>query len=247
MARPLIGISGRRWIAAKVGGFPDNFAGIGIDLHVASYPDCVALAGGLPVELTRSADIDAVVSRMDGIVLTGGADLDPTGYGADFHPETIGVEPERDRFEIAVFEAALRHRVPVLAVCRGLQVVNVARGGTLVQHLEPGVDGVTLTHAAWNQPAHALVHPVETANGSVAATIYGPTTMVNSLHHQAAGLLGAGLVATAWSPDGVVECLELAGFDVFAVQWHPELVTAQPDPSFAWLVNCASARRSQPN
>jgi putative glutamine amidotransferase len=236
MPRPLIGITGRRWTAPKVGGFPDNFDGIGIDLHIANYPDCVALAGGLPVELTRSADIDDVVCRMDGIVLTGGADVDPAEYGADTHPETTGVEPERDRFEIAVFEAALRHRKPVLAVCRGLQIVNVARGGTLVQHLEPGVDGVTEQHAAWGQSANALVHGLTTSPGSLAAKLYGESTMVNSLHHQAAELLGKSLAATAWSPDGVIECLELDDFDVFAVQWHPELVVAQPDPSFTWLV-----------
>jgi putative glutamine amidotransferase len=243
MPRPLIGITGRRWIAPKVGGFPDNFAGVGIDLHVANYPDCVALAGGLPVELTRSADIDDVVTRMDGIVLTGGADVDPTGYGVDAHPATTAVEPDRDRFEIAVFEAALRHRVPVLAVCRGLQIVNVARGGTLVQHLERGVEGITEHHAAWDQPADALVHSLATSEGSLAAQLYGPASLVNSLHHQAAELLGAGLVATGWSPDGVIECLELDDFEVLAVQWHPELVVAQPDPSFTWLVSRGAARR----
>jgi putative glutamine amidotransferase len=231
--RPLIGITGRRWTVPRVGGFPDNFAGVEIDLHVANFPECVAAAGGLPVELTRSADITDVVSRMDAVVLTGGADVDPSVYGDIAHPKTEGTERARDEFEIAVLRAAMDQGKPVLAICRGLQLVNVALGGTLIQHLEP-TDGEH--HAAWDLPVTQLVHAITTVDGSLARSVYGAEWRVNSLHHQACAQLGHGVVATGHAPDGVVECIEVSGRAVFAVQWHPELVAAQPDPAFTWLV-----------
>ena len=134
MSRPLIGVTGRRWPAAYLGDHvPPAMRGLFFDLHFADYTRSIALAGGLPVELSRDADVDAVVARLDGLVLSGGADVEPARYGAVPEPGLGDVEPDRDAWELALFEAAQRRALPVLAICRGLQLVNVARGGTLVQ------------------------------------------------------------------------------------------------------------------
>lgn len=206
------------------------------DLHFADYPQAIAAAGGLPVELSRDADVDGIVERLDGLVLTGGADIEPARYGQDPDPDLGHVEPERDAWELALLEAAERKGIPVLCICRGIQLLNVAKGGTLRQHvdLEEG-DGHPRFATSGREPAH----PVQLAAGSIAAELYGDRTEVNSLHHQVIDELGQGLRATGHSPDGSVEVVEVEGEPVLGVQWHPELL-ARPDPSFTWLVRAAS-------
>lgn len=230
--QPLIGISGRRRMAHRLGGFPPNFADQPVDVHLAAYPNCVRLAGGLGVALSIGPDAEALVSRLDGVMLTGGADVDPRFYGATPHPKLDEVEPERDGFEIALARAAIDQGVPLLAICRGMQVLNVALGGTLNQHIE--------RHAAWKFPADALLHDVNFTSGSLAHEVFGTEVSVNTLHHQSLDQLGVGLVATGIASDETVEAVELPGHQVLAVQWHPELVLKQPDPSFLWLVRAAS-------
>ncbi len=239
MTAPLIGLSGRRYPASRVTGLVAALADAEVDLHFSEYPAAVAAAGGLPVELTRDADPVAIVARLDGLVLTGGADLDPRSYGAEPAPGLGAVEADRDRWELALLHAALDRGVPVLGVCRGVQLLNVAFGGTLVQDLPLGEGRID--HAAWHGDRSCPVHTVAIEAGTVLHGLLGPSVGVNSLHHQAVERVGAGLVVSARAPDGVVEALEVPGRPVLAVQWHPEMLARRPDPTFSWLV--AAARR----
>ncbi len=212
--------------------------GVEFDLHFADYPRAIAACGGLPVELTRDADVDAVVARLDGLVLTGGADVDPAAYGQSPDPELGAIEPDRDRWELALLGAAEARGIPVLCVCRGVQLLNVAKGGTLRQHVdEDEGDG----HPRFAEDGHDPAHAVDLVDGSLAFSLLGPHLEVNSLHHQVIDEVGEGLTVTGRSPDGTAEVLELEGRDVLGVQWHPELL-ARPDPTFRWLVDAARRR-----
>lgn len=242
MARPLIGISGRRWPATALGkNVPKAMSGLEFDLHFSDYPRSVALAGGLPVELTRDADAEETVSHLDGLVLTGGADLDPVHYDQEPDPGLGAVEPDRDVWEMALLGAARERGVPVLAICRGLQLVNVVFGGTLRQHveLEEGVG-----HPQWETDGHEQTHRVHVVDGTMAGAIYDGELGVNSLHHQVVDEVGEGLIVSAKAPDGVVEGLESPDGKILAVQWHPELLK-KPDPAFVWLVRAAAEHLSQ--
>lgn len=186
------------------------------------YARSVERAGGVPVLLPPPATLrglDTLVSRLDGVVLAGGSDLDPELYGAVRHPETGPPQPHRDRFELALARAAVDADLPFLAICRGMQVLNVARGGALVQHLPEAVGHKE--HA----PAPGLVgsHPVRISEGSLIGGILGASSDVPTYHHQAVSRLGKGLTAVAWAEDQVVEAVELQGHRFgLAVQWHPE-------------------------
>ncbi|MGA7834401.1 MAG: gamma-glutamyl-gamma-aminobutyrate hydrolase family protein, partial [Acidimicrobiales bacterium] len=156
MARPLIGISGRRWPASALGSnVPKAMSGIDFDLHFTDYPRSVALAGGLPVELTRDADPSEMVGHLEGLILTGGADIDPEHYDHEPHPELGRLEPDRDAWEMVLLAAARERDIPVLAICRGFQLLNVVFGGTLRQHveLEEG-EG----HPQWDVDGHEVTH-----------------------------------------------------------------------------------------
>jgi putative glutamine amidotransferase len=191
-----------------------------------NYAEQVAAAGGVPVLLPPVPGITAAVGRLDALVLTGGGDIDPARYGAARHPRTGPANAERDRSELDLLAAALAAGLPVLGICRGLQLLNIARGGTLHQHLAdlgPAGD-------AGHTPAPGTFgrHPVRVAEGSVLAKILPPdgTLAVPTAHHQAIDQLGAGLTATAWAADGIIEAAELTDGRhhpfVLAVQWHPE-------------------------
>jgi putative glutamine amidotransferase len=231
--RPLIGLSGRRWPVERVSHLPHSaLQGEEVDLHLSEYPKGIAAVGGLPVQLTRDADPVDMVSRLDGLVMTGGADPDPSLYGEDPHPELGEVERGRDDWELALIRAALDRRLPMLCVCRGAQLLNIALGGTLVQHLDEA-DG----HTQWTTLRTDRCHTVKVAAGTRLAALYGDVVETNSLHHQAVGRPGAGVVITGVAEDGVIEGFELAGRpEVLAVQWHPEMLAEQPDPAFSWLV-----------
>jgi putative glutamine amidotransferase len=203
------------------------------------YTDMVAAAGGLPVLLPPLADVTGVLGRLDGLVLSGGGDIDPALYGAVRDPACGPANPDRDNAELALARRALDDGLPVLGICRGLQVINVALGGTLLQHLPDvvGHDG----HSP-EEGAHGS-HKVSVASGSQLARLLGRTeAAVPTHHHQAVDRLGDGLVATAWADDDTVEAVELAASSSFmvAVQWHPE---AGDDPSlFDALIAAAVAR-----
>jgi putative glutamine amidotransferase len=237
MTRPLIGISGRRWPASALGTHvPAAMSGIEFDLHFTDYPRSVALAGGLPVELTRDADAAEMVEHLDGLILTGGADVDPEHYDEDPDVNLGATEPDRDAWEIALLAAARKKDIPVLAICRGLQLVNVVFGGTLRQHVELD-EGAG--HPQWDVDGHEVTHSVNLVEGTLTADLFPNEIGVNSLHHQVVEEVGEGLIVTAKASDGVIEGLETADGRIVAVQWHPELLK-KPDPTFVWLVNEAS-------
>ena len=182
------------------------------------YVDCVVAAGGIPVLLPPVSDAyDRLVSTVDGLVLTGGADVEPARYGQEPHPATY-TRPNRDAFEFGLFAAARTAGKPVLGVCRGLQVMSVALGGTLTQHLPEAKE------STGHQPAPATfgTSTISLKDGSRAAAILGPETKAHCYHHQAIDRLGAGLEAVGWAADGTVEAAELPGEFTLGVQWHPE-------------------------
>jgi putative glutamine amidotransferase len=241
--RPLIGITGRRWPASRLADYlPSSLNDAEFDLHFTEYPAAVARAGGLPVELTRDAPVAEMLERLDGVIISGGADVDPSFYGSDPEPGLGHLEPARDEWELAVIAEALRIDLPLLGICRGAQLLNVHLGGTLVQHVELDEgDG----HPRFDEPRDEACHTVRFAKGTLAHSLYGDEVGVNSLHHQTLGAVPDGLVVSGRSPDGVVETIELPGRNVFAVQWHPEMLTASSDPSFAWLMEQAALYRQE--
>ncbi len=239
MGKPLIGLTGRRWPARFLGGHvPPAMSELTFDLHFSDYSKSVVAAGGLPVELTRDADVEGIVERIDGLVLSGGADLDPSHYGAEAHSQLGQLEQDRDEWEFILFAAARKRSIPILAICRGLQLVNVAFGGTLRQHVEID-EGAG--HPQWDVDGRTATHDVEVVPGTLTSSLLPSKWPVNSLHHQTVSHVGKGLIVSACASDGVVEGLETPERDLLAVQWHPELL-AKPDPTFQWLVREAEAR-----
>lgn len=189
----------------------------------ADYFEGIVMAGGIAVLLPpQPADPETagrVLDGLDALVITGGYDLDPASYGQQPQPRTDQPRPERDAWEFALLQAALDRGLPVLGICRGSQVLNVAMGGTLHQHL-PDVLGHS-GHRAGNGVFARL--PVHTVPGTRLAALIGESADVPCYHHQAIDKVGAGLVVSAGDIDGVVEALELPGDGfVLAVQWHPE-------------------------
>jgi putative glutamine amidotransferase len=237
---PLIGVTGRRWPARLLGtNVVSAMAEADVDIHFVDYSKAVTAAGALVVGLSRDAPVGEMVDRLDGLVLSGGGDVDPELYGAEVEPGCGTVERARDVWELAILSAALERGLPVFGICRGLQVLNVVRGGTLVQDVAPDAgDG----HPRFDRPRHEVAHPVDLVDGTLAASLYGPQVQVNSLHHQVVGEVGDGLVASGRSPDATVEALELPGRPVLAVQWHPEALLGA-DAGFRWLVHEAAAFR----
>ncbi len=208
------------------------FADLHIDMYIGAYADAVTAAGGVPVHLPQGGNAEQVVSRLDGLLLSGGADIAPSRYGAAVEAELYGPEPERDVFELAVVEATFAAGIPVLGICRGLQLLNVHAGGTLHQHVPDQVRN--------DLPVNDEPHEVIFDPGSRLYEMYGPRRSINSLHHQTVRDLGAGWRVVGRGPEGHVEAIEHASREALAVQWHPELLDGAPsDPLFAWLVDRA--------
>jgi putative glutamine amidotransferase len=185
-----------------------------------AYVQAIERAGGRPLLVPPSLDgIPETLDALDGLLFSGGSDIDPAEYGAEPHPTTDGVRPDRDRAELALLVAALERDMPVLAVCRGSQVLNVARGGDLVQHLPEVVGDEKHKHT----PGVFADHEVDLAPGSRVQRILGDRAPVKSHHHQGYGRLGEGLREAARAEDGTVEAIEdpERRFAV-GVLWHPE-------------------------
>ena len=185
-----------------------------------AYVRAVEQAGGRPLLIPPSEDgIEETLDVLDGIIFSGGGDLDPETYGAEVHPETKEVSPERDSAELALLQAALGRDMPVLAVCRGSQVLNVARGGDLVQHLPEIVGHERHRH---EHPTMAD-HDVTVEGESQLGAILGDRAPVKSSHHQGFGRLGEGLREAAWAEDGTIEAVEDPSHRfALGVLWHPE-------------------------
>jgi putative glutamine amidotransferase len=213
--RPIIGITTYAEPSVKWGAWDVPTALVPLD-----YVTAVERAGGRPLLVPPCVDgIDETLDAVDGLIFSGGSDLDPETYGAEPHPETNGVRPERDRSELALLRAALARDVPVLAICRGSQVLNVARGGDLVQHLPDVVGDEKHKHT----PGEFGDHDVDVDAGTRLGGILGDRAPVKSHHHQGFGRVGEGLREAARAEDGTIEALEdpTKRFAI-GVLWHPE-------------------------
>ena len=215
------------------------------------YVEGVADAGGIPVVLPPVAGpraAEALLEGMDGLLLSGGSDLDPGYYGEEAVPELGVTLPERDAFEMALLEHALRRQMPILGICRGMQVLNVALGGTLYQDLPSQMDHMVLLGHRQETPKWQPTHEVEVEGDSRVAEILGANELkVNSYHHQAIKDLASGLVAVAYAPDGVIEAIEssdLAKRWLVGVQWHAEAMReAGPEHRNLFEAHVAAAQR----
>ncbi len=221
------------------------------------YVAAIRDAGGDVVAIDRVRHVPAeLLSRLDGLLFTGGDDIDPSRYGAPAHPACSAPDPERDGFELALMRLALDHDMPLLAICRGLQVLNVASGGTLVQDI-PSEVGLAVDHRLAAPPHHfdEYAHDISVEAGSRLASLLrsrltpAGTCAVNSRHHQAAAVVGRGLVVSARAHDGVVEALEVPSLRFcLGVQWHPENFRETPvfGMLFDGLVDTARRRAIRP-
>ena len=215
----------------------------------SDYSDAVVRAGGRPYLLTSRAVLspEAVLAPLDGLLLTGGGDIDPARYGESPIDATSGVDPERDEAELGLLAAAREGGLPVLGICRGCQLLNVALGGTLVQDL-PGADGrAHLVLGARQQLSHVLTVQPDSA---LHALVGRPDVEVNSIHHQGIARPASALRPVAWAEDGLIEAVEGRHEPLLGVQWHPEnLIDSAPVHLgiFRWLVEESGRRgRSEP-
>jgi putative glutamine amidotransferase len=215
----------------------------------AEYVDAVRRAGGMPVLVPPGGDLDQLLDELDGWVLSGGGDLDPRRYDGHSHPTIERVDAERDATELELARRLVADDLPALCICRGAQVLNVALGGSLIEHL-PDEVGEAVVHRAPGGTGAYPRHPVEAAAGSRLAAIMGAEQVEPaSWHHQAVRRLASGLTVVARAPDGTIEAFEKPGREsLIAVQWHPE-VTAGEDPTqqrlFDALVAAAARRRGR--
>jgi putative glutamine amidotransferase len=185
-----------------------------------AYVNAVARAGGRPLLVPPSEEaIEETLDALDGLLFSGGSDIEPTIYGAEPHPSVNGTRPDRDRAELGLMEAALARDMPILAVCRGMEVLNIARGGDLVQHLPDVVGHEDHKHT----PGVFGDHEVDLKEGSRLCRLLGERAPVKSHHHQGVGRLGKSLVETAWAEDGTIEGIEDPSRRfALGVLWHPE-------------------------
>ena len=205
-----------------------------------AYVGAIRRSGGHPVIIPPGEpDVCSYIDLIDGFVLAGGGDIEPHHFGQEQHPRNSDIDPERDLTELEMTRALIEQRVPTLGICRGIQVLNVALGGDLIQHLEDRV-GTDVRHR--KDGGEAILHSVRAEPGSRVAEVCGDTAFeVSSKHHQAAGRMAAGLKATAWTSDGIIEAIEMEGHpEIIAVQWHPEETAAEDKKQqalFNWLID----------
>jgi putative glutamine amidotransferase len=237
--KPLIAVGGRRFPAGWVKAWPHEEAVAVPSPYINALRRAGADAGILQPVPAEEDGLGAMVGRFDGLVLIGGPDVDPSLYGRDQHPECYGIDRDRDEFELALVRVAIKREVPVLAICRGIQLVNVALGGTLDQHIA-GREGV-IAHGV-PDGGKGVAHPLELEPGSLVAKAMGVDRAEGfSHHHQAIDDLGEGLRAVGWTEDGVIEAVELDTGWLLGVQWHPE-ETAAFDPAHQGLFDALVER-----
>lgn len=241
VSAPVVGIAAHQALVEE--------AGTPVRHHVtnSAYVKAVRKAGGIPVllPLIARSDIDGFLTSVGAVVLTGGDDVDPAAYGQAQQPETGRTDPERDDLEVRLARAAVERDVPMLAICRGCQILNVALGGELAQHVDDHFD-----LARYNEAVHGVeIEPAAELRRWIGPSADPEGLPVNSLHHQAVSRLGRALRVTARAPDGTVEALEVDGApDVLGVQWHPELLRHRPEhlALFRSLVERAALRTPAP-
>lgn len=218
--KPLIGCTTYHKVAAQEN--PIDIYGL-----MPSYIEAVKAAGGIPILIPlglSDEDLQTIFERIDGVLLPGGGDIEPGFYNGRAHIKMWGIDEERDRTEFFMARAAVQQQKPLLAICRGIQVFNVALGGTLWEDIPSLLPNAMKHDTLPDQPRNFLAHTIEIQPGSVLARqLNKTTTWVNSLHHQSVRDLAPNLVATACSPDGVIEAAEVPNHPyALGVQWHPE-------------------------
>ena len=219
--------------------------------RMSDYLESVRRSGGEPLEVAAGGESpEHILARVDGVMLTGGGDVDPMLYGEAPHATFQAAEADRDQFEIALTRAAIAANIPFFAICRGMQLANVAMGGTLIQDIPSEVPGA-LEHSVPEPRAH-VAHEVWVAKGSRLSALLadhmedGETCHVNSRHHQSVATAAPGFEVTATSPDGVIEAMEKTGAAFcIGVQWHPETFwrTGEFRSLFEGFVQAANARK----
>jgi putative glutamine amidotransferase len=232
--RPVIGISAYDLPVAF-----SHWSDVRSVLVPAAYTSSVARSGGMPVPIPPLEGATELLDLLDGLVFTGGSDLNPALYGQEPHPESAGFHDERDSAELLLIREALRRDMPVLGICRGMQLLNVVRGGTLDQHL---ADSVDVTPHRLDDATHG-VHDVITVPGTRTAEVVGERITVHSHHHQGVATLGHGLIVSAHAEDGVIEAVEDPGLSFcIGALWHPDVDPGGDGaPLFTALVETAAA------
>lgn len=214
----------------------------------ASYTEAVEAAGGVPLVIPpQQGNADEILNALDGLLLSGGGDIRPERYGdRDYHPETYGIYDPRDELEIALVRGAIERDLPVLSICRGIQVLNVALGGSLIQDVADQ-HGAEIEHRQSKReiPASEPAHEVTVASGSLLEQVYGASRVqTNSFHHQALKDVSPELRAVGTAPDGIIEAVERPGSRwVLGLQWHPEMMFRAHDEHlrpFAALIAAAT-------
>ena len=227
--RPIIGISSSV-IVDEAG----SFAGYKRAYVNKDYVDAVVRAGGVPLIIPFSTDKEVIISQaqlIDGLILSGGHDINPYNYGQEPSQKIGEIFPERDIYEMILLEESKKRDIPILGICRGFQLINVAAGGTLYQDLSL-IPGNILKHNQVSNPT-LKTHKIEIKENSFISSIFGKETMVNSFHHQAIDKVADDFIIVARASDGVVEAIEHKTYKfLVAVQWHPEMLA----------VNCEKAR-----
>lgn len=231
MTRPVIGVTSSKQYFYQT----EHFPGVPMSYGSQDILDAVAMTGGLPIIFPsfKKAHAKEYVSKVDGIVLGGGADVDPYLYGQEARPLLKHTDYERDLREVALFEEAVKQKKPILAICRGMQLVNVIFGGTLLQDLSYDKT-LTVNHlhtASGTDPIHTLY----VQENSHFASLVPDQTRVNSIHHQIIDKLGDPLTASAHTADGVIEAVEVLDdtYSIVGVQYHPEHMVAQDEKHLA--------------
>ena len=237
MSTPIIGITTQ---STPTGGPP-------VIGSPQSYIQAVQNAGGLPLliplDLTIS-ELDEVLSRLDGLLLHGGGDIDPAIFQGAGHNEVYGINPDRDRVELHLARQASESGKPFMGICRGIQVINVALGGTLYTHIQDQHPNALRHDWYPDIPRDHLAHPVRVQENSSLIKILGKSTVeTNSLHHQGILKVASRLTPVAWAPDGIIEAVELTGHRFgLGVQWHPENLQAYPEMRALFQSLIAAAR-----
>ncbi len=219
MTFPIIGVTGYADRSARLSNAP-------LFAIAQTYVRAVALSSGAPLVISphlEEPSLRAIFERLDGLILSGGGDIQPASFGEEDSGLLKNVDEQRDRAELALACWALAEGLPLLAICRGIQVLNVMAGGTLIQDILTQVPNA-LSHSSISSPKSVVAHVVEVTAGSRLAALVGAGELgVNSAHHQAAQAVGAGLIVTARAPDGIIEALENPDHPFcVGVQWHPE-------------------------
>lgn len=241
MSKPLIGITASRDI---------NKSGYHQFRTSESYVKSLSDAGAIPVIIPLGLPeptIHALLARMDGVLFSGGGDIAPERYGGSSNDLVGDVDPDRDHLEFRLLESSMSANKPFLGICRGLQVINVALGGSLYEDISDQHPDAIQHRYYPGWPREHLAHPVRIKSGSQLAQIIGSTDVqVNSLHHQGVNRLAPSLIPSAFAPDGIIEAVELPGYPFgLAVQWHPENLqayTAMVDLFRVFVEACADFR-----